>query len=226
MKLKSFGCSFIFGSDLSDTDNYSNVSSSLTWPAQLASKLGYDYSCYARPGAGNLQILEQVLNKVNDPGLFVIGWSWIDRYDYCNQTHHQDPWKYWQTIMPIDSTDLAKTYYRDLHSEYRDKFTSLSYIKLAIDTLEQKNIPFIMTYTDDLMFDQRWNTTPAVLELQQYIQPYMTRFNGQSFLEWSRSNGYLESNSWHPLEEAHLNAANYMIKVFDKQNTNGRWHLS
>jgi hypothetical protein len=119
--------------------------------------------------------------------------------------------------MPVDTDDVAKTYYRNLHAEYRDKFTCLSYIKLAIDTLNQKGIPFIMTYIDKLLFDQRWHTTPAVLDLQEYVKPYMTTFEGQSFLEWSRAHGYPETEAWHPLEEAHRAAGEYVIKLQEKQ---------
>jgi hypothetical protein len=224
MKLKSFGCSFIFGSELADDgrDGAYATPSQLTWPAHLARHLTYDYKCYARPGSGNLQILEQILNQSTNKtqDFFVIGWTWIDRFDYypVNPTSlSRSPWR---TIMPVDTDDLAKVYYRDLHSEYRDKFTCLSYIKLAIDTLSQKGIPFIMTYMDNLLFDQQWHTTLAVLDLQEYIKPYMTQFDGQSFLEWSRSRGYPETTAWHPLEEAHAAAGEYMIKVFDKQNIN------
>jgi hypothetical protein len=127
-------------------------------------------------------------------------------------------WQDWSTILPVDTDNVAKTYYRNLHSEYRDKFTCLSYIKLAIDTLSQKGIPFIMTCIDELLFDQRWHTTPAVLDLQEYVKPYMTTFEGQSFLEWSRAYEYPESDAWHPLEAAHRAACEYMVNVFDTQN--------
>jgi hypothetical protein len=228
MKLKSFGCSFIFGSELSDDGRGTLYAtpSQLTWPAHLASHLNYNYECYARPGSGNLQILEQILtqsaNKTQD--LFAVGWTWIDRFDYYPVNPTSISRSPWRTIMPVDTDDLAKVYYRDMHSEYRDKFTCLSYIKLAIDTLNQKGIPFIMTYMDNLLFDQRWHTTPAVLDLQEYIKPYMTQFEGKSFLEWSRNQGHPETTAWHPLEEAHAAAGEYMIKVFDKQKTNDPAH--
>ena len=229
MNLKSFGCSFIFGSELSD--NQSAVDrgekraqvSQLTWPAHLARYLEHTYKCYARPGSGNLQILERMLNQAassNSSDLFVIGWTWIDRFDYYDLNYNpKEKITPWSTIMPIDETDLSKTYYKELHSEYQDKFTCLTYIKLAIDTLNQKNIPFIMTYMDELLFEQKWHTTPAVTELQQYVKPYMTKFNDKTFLNWSRANNYPETAEWHPLEEAHQAAADYIIKVFDKQNT-------
>ena len=223
MNLKSFGCSFIFGSELADDGQGEPyvTPSQLTWPAHLANHLNYNYECYANPGSGNLQILEQILNQSanNTQDLFVVGWTWIDRFDYYPVNPTSVSHSPWRTIMPVDTDDLAKVYYRDIHSEYRDKFTCLSYIKLTIDTLSQKGIPFIMTYMDNLLFDQQWHTTPAVLSLQEYVKPYMTTFEGQSFLEWSRANGYPETDRWHPLDEAHRAAADYMIKVFDTQKT-------
>jgi hypothetical protein len=217
MKLKSFGCSFIFGSELADdgSDGAYATPSQLTWPAHLAQHLDRDYRCHARPGAGNLQILENILNQSADSSLddlFVVGWTWIDRFDYYDADYNPKSKRTpWSTLMPIDTTDVAKVYYRDLHSEYRDKFTCLCYIKLAIDTLRQKNIPFIMTYMDELLFDQRWHTSPAVQDLQNHIKPCMTKFDGLTFLDWSRKNGYPETARWHPLESAHRAAADLMI---------------
>jgi hypothetical protein len=91
-------------------------------------------------------------------------------------------------------------------------------VKVVIDTLKQKGIPFIMTHMDDLMFDQQWHSNGATRDLQAYIKPYIKTFEGKTFLDWSRENGYPESALWHPLDEAHRAAGDYMIKVFDKQN--------
>jgi hypothetical protein len=204
MKLKSFGCSFIYGSDLADCNN--NISSLKTWPSLLAQQKNLKYTCYAWPGAGNLQILEQLLNQLNEPALYVIGWSWIDRFDYNNQVDNS-----WKTIMPIDTGPLAKIYYKDLHSQYRDKFTNLVYIKTAIDTLKQKGYPFIMTHMDNLLFETKWHTTPAVVDLQNYIRPYITQFNGNTFLDWANKKGFPISETLHPLEDAHQ-AAFELIK--------------
>jgi hypothetical protein len=222
MKLKSFGCSFIFGSELTDATCIPGcvIPSKNSYPAYLARHLGYDYQCSARPGSGNLQIAEQVLNHIatNEPAFFVIGWTWIDRFDYWGK----DPiWfgSNWQTIMPVDTDKLAKSYYQNLHSEYRDKLTTLMLIRLVIDSLKQKGYPFIMTYIDELMLDQKYYTAPGLVELQEYINPYMTTFEGQTFLEWSRNGDYPIGSGNHPLEAAHQAAGDYIIKVFDKQNT-------
>jgi hypothetical protein len=224
MTLKSFGCSFIFGSELADDGRNGPyaTASQLTWPAHLARALGRNYECYARAGSGNLQIMEQVLQQAtnsNSEDFFVVGWTWIDRFDYYDvaDTRRQRPWK---TIMPIDTTNIAQTYYKYLHSEYRDKLTNLVYVKTAIDALKQRHIPFVMTYMDRLLFDQQWHVSSATTQLQQQIINDMTTFEGGNFLDWSRHNKYPVSDLWHPLEQAHEAAAAYMFthKFFKKES--------
>ena len=225
MNLKSFGCSFIFGTELSDDgqNGSCDTGSRLTWPAHLARHLGYDYLTYARPGSGNLQIAERVLSQLstNEQAFFVIGWTYIDRFDYVNVNDPTPlhPGMPWYTIMPGDTTDVANTYYKNLHSEIRDKLTTLISVRLVIDTLKQKGCPFIMTYMDDLMFDRQWHTTPAITNLQDYIRPHMTAFEGTNFQQWSKKNGHAITAMGHPLESAHRAAGELMIKVFDTQNT-------
>jgi len=217
MDLKSFGCSFIFGSELADDgrDGPYATPSQLTWPALLAQHLNFDYSCFARPGAGNLQILEQVLNQIpisSSEDFFVIGWTWIDRFDHYDAgfdaRKKRSPWS---TLMPIDETDLAKTYYKYLHSEYRDKLSSLTHIKLAIDSLNQAQIPFLMTFMDQLIYDQRWHVSSAVNYLQDYTKPHMTQFDDLSFLDWSKQHKFPITQAWHPLEPAHQAACKHLI---------------
>jgi hypothetical protein len=225
MRLKSFGCSFIHGTELSDQksaglwDNPDRPSR-LTWPAHLAQHLGRGYVCFSHGGSGNLQILSRVLDQVansNSSDLFVVGWTWIDRFDYYVDNQDDCTIGPWNTIRPVDQSPTAQVYYRDFHSEFRDKFVSLTSIKLAINSLQQRNIPFIMTSLDELLFDQRWHVSSAILDLQSYIRPFITDFNGQNFLEWAKTNGYPIGPGGHPLEEAHKAAGNYIIKVFDEQ---------
>jgi hypothetical protein len=216
MIIKSFGCSFVFGSDLSDLPitkvlvSPVGTFSRLTWPAVLASKKGCDYECHARPGSGNLQIAERVLNECthDSNSFYVIDWTWIDRFDYIAS---EDFWQPWGTLRPTSEEDPARSYYKNLHSEYMDKLLTLIYIKTVLNKLLEKRIKFIMTYEDELIFDQRWHVSPAVKELQDSLSDHMTKFEGQTFLQWSRSNGYPESPNWHPLEQAHQAAADYII---------------
>ena len=221
MRLLSFGCSFIFGNELADDgrDGPWATASALTWPAHVARALDRRYECHARAGSGNLQIMSQVLEQATNSGpedFFVVGWTWIDRFDYypANPTDlSRSPWR---TIMPIDDSKVAGVYYKYLHSEYRDKLTTLVYVKTVIDALTQRGIPFVMTYMDALMFDQTWHITPAVAELQHKILPHMTTFEGQNFLDWSRSHNYPVTELWHPLEQAHEAAAQYILSTLKR----------
>lgn len=211
MKLKSFGCSFVFGTDLADANDGATQlliqPSNHTWPALVAQHLGHDYECFAWAGLGNLQILERVLNQVNtEPTVFVVNWSWIDRFDYV-----QDHDNCWTTTRPTCTTAQAEYYYRHFHSQYRDKLTTLIMIKLAIDTLQQHGHQIIMSYMDDLIFENEWHVSPAVLELQDYVRPFMTTFEGKTFLQWCQHHGYRINERMHPLEEAHAAAADYLI---------------
>ncbi len=202
MILKSFGCSFIFGSDLPDDGRLLNQStpSRLTWPALLAKHHGYQYQCYARPGSGNLQIAETVLNQLEniESTVFVIGWTWIDRFDYNGLENDR-----WATIMPVDRSEHAEYYYRHFHSQYRDKLTTLINIKTVVDALKAANAKYVMTYMDPLIFETQWHCTSAVRYLQNSVRNSMTDFESKTFLEFSRSHGFPISDTWHPLEAAH-----------------------
>lgn len=226
MNLISFGCSFIYGSDLADDGQglctpmpdgtFKPRFSHLTWPALMAKKLNYTYDSYALPGIGNLQIGEQVLNQlaVGQQGLYVISWTWIDRFD-----HYNSHTNCWQTIMPADKNSESHVYYQYLHSQYQDKLSNLIIIKLVIDSLKQKNQPFIMTYMDDLIFETEWHTSPAVATLQNYCRDHMFNFDNMTFLNWSRANQYPESPHWHPREQAHQAASDYVLKLGLHQDT-------
>ena len=216
MKIKSFGCSFVFGTDLHDDgrDLARATPSKHTWPALLARHLGHTYECYARPGSGNLQIWENIANQIatKESSLYVIGWTWIDRFDYIkkNAPNWFDGTR-WKTIMPIDQDLTAGMYYRDLHSEHLDKMKSLIYVKSAIDLLLQNKCQFIMTSLDELLLDQRWNLSSGMRPMQEFVRPYLSSFNDQNFLDYSRDNGHQISSTSHPLESAHLDVANLVI---------------
>jgi hypothetical protein len=182
--------------------------SHLTWPALYASRLGYDYECHALPGIGNLQITDRILCNLSPDTLYFINWTWIDRFDYTDPLDN-----YWQTISPSNNSDSSTYYYRNLHSQLRDKLTSLISIKLVIDTLNQYGFPFIMTYMDELLFEDEWHTSDSIINLQNSIRPFMKTFDGMSFLNWSKYNNYPIGEKLHPLTEAHQQAANYLLNL-------------
>lgn len=223
--LKSFGCSFIYGSDLADCPHGQNElhppPSDLTWPALLAQRLGLEYQCYARPAAGNLHILESLLSEVDSPdtSICVVNWTWIERFDFVSDAAKtvNHPWNPvgWCSLLPTDENEVVDKYYRHVHSQFRDKLETLICIKTAIDILQDREIKFLMTYTDDLIFETKWHTSPAVRCLQEYAQLNVHGFQQQGFYEWCKNQGFAISHRWHPLEQAHVSAAELMLPIID-----------
>jgi hypothetical protein len=227
MKIKSFGCSFIYGSDLILThkeNNYNSFFSPLsydTWPSMMADHYQVKFENYAWPGVGNCRILEQILTQaeLSDPAVFIISWTWLDRFDFLQPVTEQ-----WNTLRPDGDTNLHKMYYKQLYNQYHTMLTNASYIATAINVLNIKQIPFCMTVMDTTLFDPidpDWQDPYAIRSLQTLIKPYITWFDGLDFLSWSRHNKFAISDSWHPLEQAHRAAADYMISIFDKQKISG-----
>ena len=215
MKLKSFGCSFIFGSDLADcTDRHHSC---LTWPALIAQKLDLTYECHAWPGIGNLQIMHRVLEQISDSehSVFVINWTWLDRFDYMHPVNES-----FLTLRPDGDLAEHRLYYKHFYNQYHTVLTNAAWIVSVIAMLQARNIKFVMTCMDSILMETinpNWQDPRSVTLLQNLIGPHLSWFDGKSFLEWSRSKGYPESDSWHPLQQAHEAAADYMITVFDKQ---------
>jgi hypothetical protein len=215
MKIKSFGCSFIYGSDLSDqSDSSKSDFSQLTWPALIAKNLGVEYECYAWPGQGNFKILRDLITQASqdDPSVMLINWTWIDRFDYVDASEK------WKTLRPAGNTENEKFYYRHLHSQFRDMLESAYYVNMAIDFLMENHYPFVMTYMDYNLLaaiNPNWHPPAAVEIVQKKISRYLYDFQGKNFLDWSRDQGFAVSDHWHPLDQAHQAAAEYMLPVVD-----------
>ena len=217
MKLKSFGCSFFYGTDLSDQVYYDLppfAYSNLTWPALIAQDLGLEYECTARPGAGNLRILCDIISQasLDDPAVFLINWTWIDRFDFVDDQEH------WSTLLPSDDTGISNTYYKHLHSQIRDMITSVYAVNTAIDFMRERQIDFVMTYMDHNMLahiDPNWHDPKYVSVMQNKIRNFLVDFDGKNFLDWARHKGFSISDKWHPLEQAHRAAADLMLPKID-----------
>jgi hypothetical protein len=208
MILKSFGCSFIWGSDL---PNSAWKPSFDTWPALLAKELGLVYRCHAWPGSGNLYIAKKILEHTKPNDVVIVQWTFVDRFDYQIESGE------WKTIRPTCTNAVSQTYYQKIHSQYRDKLTSLIAIKTCIDHLKQLNCKFVMTYMDELLFETEWHSDPAIAALQNYVSPYMSTFDGNNMLEYSVAQGHPVSDNNHPLHSGHAVLFEYAKKNFLKE---------
>lgn len=215
MILKSFGCSFTFGSDLADAGEHGHQYSRHTWPSLLAQYHGMKYQCHAFPGIGNLRIAESVLKQVGrdtTPNVYVINWTYIDRFDYDREGKMLG---IWNTIRPTDTSSQADYYYRHFHSQYIDKLTDLITIKAVMDAVAVGGHSMIVTCMDDLLFEKGYHYNSAIELLQSHVQSRMTTFENKNFLEWSQQNSFAISDpGQHPLEDAHQ-AAFELIKNYN-----------
>jgi hypothetical protein len=222
MKLKSFGCSFTYGSDLAGCDPFPweigilarAGASQKTWPALLSRHLKYKYKCFATPGIGNLQIMNSVLEQCDliDPAVFVINWTWADRFDFVAPESER-----WITLRPDGHTKQHQLYYKHFYNQYHTMLTNASYIKTTIDILKSRNIQFIMTLQDSTLFseiDPGWQDPRSISLLQKEIKPYITWFDNQTFLNWTKQKGFPISETLHPLEDAHQ-AAFELIRSYN-----------
>lgn len=212
MKIKSFGCSFIYGTDLPTILGHP---SEVSWPALIAKKLSMDYECFAVPGQGNFKIMCDLVNESSlddDDTLFIVGWTWIDRYDYIDWKEH------WNTLRPAGDNDLEKFYYKNLHSQWNDMIKTVSEINFTIEYLTSQNKKFLMTYMDYSMLDPvdpNWQDPRYLTIMQNKIRPCLNDFEGKNFLDWSREKGYPVSDTLHPLIQAHAAAADYMMPAIE-----------
>ena len=99
------GCSFTYGSELSD-DNEGKSPSNKTWSARLSNSVGANYFCVARVGMGNAGIARRVFNYIantQEECFVTVMWSFTSRYDWAMPRHRILEDTRWTTITPWDT---------------------------------------------------------------------------------------------------------------------------
>ena len=100
------GCSFTYGSELSD-DNQGKKPSEKSWAYRLKSSTLDEYVCTAKPGAGNSGIARRVFTAVanaEEISGVVVMWSFNSRYDWAMPRHRELEGTRWATISPWDTS--------------------------------------------------------------------------------------------------------------------------
>jgi len=214
------------GTDETDIfDEFGNVNwgcrwnpdySTRTWTALLSNDMGMKYKCYAESGSSNQTIFRELLNQIHtiDGGdLVVINWTWINRWDFYNSEDTK-----WETLRPTGTSNskFNNIYFKYLQSELWDKLETLKVITLAINTLNSKNIKFLMTCIDELIMDKKFHSPPYIEVIQSIMDDDILWFDNKGFYNWSIENNYPISDvGGHPLEEAHQMALKYIKKNHD-----------
>ena len=119
-KVVAIGDSFTRGDELADCkDQLQNVEiqpkqfSSNTWPALIAKGLSLDYECIAIGGRGNqwMSMIVSKLIETHKDCLFIVNWSWFERFDYINTESQQ-----WTVTHPRHNNKLDHYFYRHIDS--------------------------------------------------------------------------------------------------------------
>jgi len=222
-KVVAFGDSFTRGDELADcpsqipNDPYQPLqSSNSTWPALIAQGLGTMYECIAFGGAGNHRISFQVCKELQDKDLsnclIIINWSYFERFDYFDLDANN-----WVATHPQYDDKLNHYFYKHIDSELWNVHRNLQQIHSTIALLQSNNVDFIMTCIDPMLYLKH----PDVAKLQNQTNHYIINFWGYTFLEWSKQKGFPIGPGGHPLEKAHIEAANYINMVTTEGRKNG-----
>ena len=223
--IKTFGDSFLYGSDLADdpTDvktvnervkevGRKGAFSKLTWPALVADQLKVNYHSHAMGGVSNSYIARKTIQYASADALNVIQWTWIDRSEYYNIIQ-----KDWQTIRPSSTDSKSTQWYKQYHSELQDKWQSLMLITSVLRYLEESAMPYVCHVLDHLLLDQEYYVPAYITKLQEYLKPRVTWFpDNRTFFEWAKMEKFPISDNWHPLEQAHEEAAKIMHPEYER----------
>ncbi len=117
-KIIAGGCSFTFGSELSDDDK-GRIPSKKSWAHLLKENTDWEYICAARAGAGNSGIARRVFNAMtscdkDDIGGVVVMWSFLSRYDWAMPRHQALEATRWASISPWDTDTGHEEAFRHL----------------------------------------------------------------------------------------------------------------
>lgn len=233
-KLIAFGDSFTWGSDMGDTmrhfewekmplewqkrpeNRFYNLYSRRTWQAKLAEHKGLEYRCLAEQGCSNQSIVRKFFDYIpciKEDDVVSVNFTWRDRYDFYNEEKRR-----WETVRPSGTEDSKyfEMYYKHIQSDYWDQIESLKAINLIIDYLIINDIDFIATCIDDNIFnDPHIKKDPIIRSLTEANDDKIKWFDGMGFHKWSKVNDYPISPMWHPLEEAHEAAFDYVLKEWN-----------
>ena len=201
MVLASFGCSFVWGTELPDcTDQRASL---LSWPALIAQHLSMDYRCHAQGGRGNVWIADQLMAHASSADFLVVNWTFLDRVDLRSDQG------LWHTLRPGDPD--CRDYFAKWQNDHRDKLISLMCIKNCLDYLDALNKPFLMTWQDPLLFDINWHTTTSTYVLQKMLRPRMTDFDGHNHCVWAQAQGHPLTAGGHLPQTGQSAVAQYLI---------------
>jgi hypothetical protein len=153
-RLITFGCSYTFGHSLDDcylgNGRPGPIASKLAWPEQLAHKLNLRCINLGQSGAGNLEILNNILNYSFQPDdVVIVQWSFKDRDTIFHPTKgciQIGPWGDYENLKE----------WTKVHSAYDLKIRSKLYMHQASLYLDSLTITFKFLRIEDIDNGPKW----------------------------------------------------------------------
>jgi hypothetical protein len=242
-KLLSAGCSFIYGSELSDSPQmYSTNSPSLkTWPALYAAGKNLEYKTCAFCGASNAGITRYTINQIEieKPDYVIVQWTFLSRYEIrLNRFDYDVNDSFYYALYPYQSKDYTNNEKHlekvidNLHPMIRDLSTfwyrfvddDLSqiyyYLKTKLELanyLRYKNIPFVFTDSQTINYSLLSKTSDKTLHnlfnLNRSIPNIL--FDSVGFIDFCKNKNF-DFGINHPLELAHVAACDLIFDDIDQ----------
>ena len=240
--LLSAGCSLIYGSELSDSSNYSGQDppSLKTWPALYANSKDYIYKTCACCGISNQGIARYVMDAVEliNPDFVIVQWTFFDRHEIrLNDSTLNNNQSHYYLLTPYLSEDsniyhdpeiinikknlhaviksIATMWYRYVDSDETEYY---NYLKTKIDLanyLRWKKIPFVFTNSQSKLKSVEQTTDGSLrtlINLDKSLPEVM--FEDKGFYNWAKSSNYVFGVD-HPLDQAHQDAYNLLHASID-----------
>jgi hypothetical protein len=208
-RLVTFGDSYTYGDELINPA----VSA---WPVLVADKFSCKLLNLAKPGFSNDAILEQILDQdLNSNDIVVVCFS------HYTRLYFEDKLGWFTTITEIEQDqifreDLSKLLIATVSDEWLFKRWLKQIIYLQ-EYLKSKDIKFLFTVANlnDIDVDQRYKSYTALMN--QIDKKTFLGNQNQTFEDITKTLPRGEFR--HPLEQAHVEFANflieYMIKIYN-----------
>ena len=185
MRLVTFGCSFTYGSGLSDCftlpDGPGLVPSKFSWPQLVANELNMDCFNMSFPGSSNKEILNTLLNfKFDSTDVVIVMWSFISRWCIL-----KDQTSFSRVVYSGFGEDAALQYDKIFTIEdlQLDFIYRANFAKFYLDNKNLKNYHLSVNLKDSSpKVMPTWNSVNfsklSLTEMQKYTLPALDTANG------------------------------------------------
>jgi hypothetical protein len=247
------GDSFVWGIELEDMKHCGQGGHSLsTWPALLAQDSKSEYICTAVPGGSNDSIVRNIIKtceKLKNQDIQVIvqwtfpwrfGFRFVEPVNWYNfdiqvingkdfkdtQAH-----KFHKTLNNYGIPKFTEQFFKTIGTtEYWPVYSTIKEIVLLQGYLKSKNINYIFTAADNVIFENFTISKPSDIYVKNLYDQidwdhwyWFPSGSGKQetttprgFYQWALENKYTVGPGNHPLEQAHKDAAELIREKFNE----------